>query len=154
MIHLTPSFLIWATYVSLVCAGAILRGGASERAGGLIILFGWGATVVVMDPGWWRAPGPVLAVDFLVLVALVALALRSERYWPLWAAGFHLLAVATHLARSLDPDLNPWAYITGEILWGYLLVTSLAIGTWGAWRQTRQLTNEGDVSAPPGATLR
>jgi hypothetical protein len=125
----------WDIVVQSVCAAALWQGSRSERIGAVIILGGWLGGVIVSRPGWWNSASGVVAIDAMALVGFVWLALRSPRYWPLWAAGFHLLAVVTHIARIIDPHVRPWAYVTAGILWGYLLVVALAVGVIGAWRE-------------------
>ena len=85
---------------------------------------------------------------------MVVLALRSHRYWPIWAAGFQLLAIITHWAHSLDRTLNGWTYMTAGIIWGYLLVGTLAVGTWNVWRRRAYPTASDDPITDPGATRR
>ena len=88
---------------------------------------------------------------FLGLISWTAL--KSSRYWPLFAAGIHLLAVITHVARALDPTLGGWAYITAGIIWGYLLAFIIGYGAWTAPNRQEAYDAEPDVT-PPGATLR
>jgi hypothetical protein len=127
----------WDAYLSAVCGLALWKGGRSERIGGVAIFLGWVATVLVMKPGWWEASGLVVAVDSFVLAILVWLALTSHRYWPIAAAAFQLLAIVTHWAHSLDHTVGNWAYVTAGIIWGYLLVAALAVGTFTHWRWGR-----------------
>lgn len=115
---------------------------------------GWLATLVMARLGPSGYGVGVAVVDIVALVVLVGLALTSTRYWPLWAAGFHLLAVITHWLHRLDPTVGSWAYVTAGIIWGYLLLWSLAFGTWGAWRDRRQLASAAAPVTDPGATLR
>jgi hypothetical protein len=79
-----------------------------------------------------------LAVDAGFLAFLALLALRSDRFWPIWAAGFQLLAVITHCARLLDPTLGAWVYITAGVIWTYLVLFALTFGTLGCWRADAQ----------------
>ncbi|MCR5873963.1 hypothetical protein LRS10_07130 [Phenylobacterium sp. J426] len=132
-----------------VCAVAALRGRNEERlaAGGL--LAGWALTMVAYRYQGHQVEWGILLIDVALLALLAWIALRSERYWPIFAAGFHLLAVVTHLARSADPSVTGWAYITAEIIWGYLLAFAIGYGAWTAPRYAQA----GDP-APAGATRR
>lgn len=130
---------VWLAAITAVCGSALWRGGPSEKAGAAIILAGWAATVAAAAyPGWDRR-WAVLAVDFAAFAALTWLALRSNRWWPLAAAGLQLVAVVTHAARLLDPTVGGWAYISAGRIWGYLLLVPLAAGVAGAWRERRAL---------------
>jgi hypothetical protein len=137
----------YGVYVGAVSAVAIWKGGPSERVGAGLIFGGWVATTLV-----WRIPGAepasgIAIVDLMVLAGLVALALRSHRYWPLFAAGFQLLAIITYWAHVLDPTLGGWAFLTAGILWGYLLVGALGVGALNAWRNDRPPAADDPVAA-------
>jgi hypothetical protein len=118
----------------LVCGAAFWKGGREEQiaAGGLLL--GWIATLVLRDPRWDGAQVGAFVVDGAFLALLTALALRSDRYWPIATAGFQLLAVTTHAARVLDKHLSGWAYATAEVIWTQLVLVALAVGVWGTWR--------------------
>jgi hypothetical protein len=73
---------------------------------------------------------PVFAVDLLTLIAAVSLAVAVDRYWPLWFAGFPLVAVATHLASMVQIAIVPKAYALAQGFWAYPMMAALFIGTW------------------------
>jgi hypothetical protein len=75
-------------------------------------------------------------VFFLVLLVV---SLRTERFWPLVACGFQLLAVLTHAAKLIDKGVAQWAYITAGVIWTYLVLLAMGIGTWNVWRERRAL---------------
>ena len=126
----------WLGFVVMfvVCSGAFIRGGVEERltAGGL--LTNVAATVVLRDPSWPQLQRAGFAIDVLFLVLLLVIALRTVKFWPLSAAGFQLLAVLTHVAKMIDPELEQWAYITAIVIWTYLLLIALGVGVWNSWR--------------------
>ena len=47
--------------------------------------------------------GGALLVDLAVLAAFVAVALRSDRFWPLWVAGLQLTTSVAHFLKAIDP---------------------------------------------------
>lgn len=135
-----------------VSAVATWRGGDYERlaAGGL--LAAWALSMLTYERHLQTQWG-VLLVDLGLMALLCWIALRSGRFWPLFAAGFHLLAIVTHIARFLDPTFSGWAYQTAEIIWGYLLAFSIGYGAWSA--PNRQEAYADPAGAPaPGETLR
>jgi hypothetical protein len=117
-----------------VCSCAFIRGGVEERltAGGLMTNVA--ATVVMRDYSWPQLQRAGFIVDILLLVLLLAIAMRTRKFWPLAAAAFQLLAVLTHVAKMIDPDLQQWAYITAIVIWTYLLLIALGVGVWNSWR--------------------
>ena len=69
----------------------------------------------------------VAVVDIGVLVAFVVIALRSSRFWPLWAAGLQLTTVLAHVLRLLSPDLVNIAYQAAMRFWSYPILLILAV---------------------------
>ena len=131
---------------------ATWRGRNQERlaAGGL--LAGWALSLISYERSLHTQWG-IVAVDAGLLALLVWVALRSRRYWPLFAAGFHVLAMLTHLARALDPTFSGWTYMTAEMIWNYLVVLTVGYGAWSA--PSRQDANADDgADTLPGDTLR
>lgn len=77
-----------------------------------------------------------LLVDLLVLSAFVAIALQSDRFWPLWVAGLQLTTSFSHFLRAIDASLIPQAYAAAERFWSYPILIILLVG---AWRSDRRL---------------
>ena len=97
----------------------------------------------------------IFVVDVVTFVAFLLLALRADRFWPLWITGIHLVGVATHTARLVDPRVLPWAYSVTQSLWSYPVLLLIVIGT--ARHQKRLKTHGHDTSwngffAAPGRT--
>jgi len=83
-----------------------------------------------------------LIVDTAVLFAVIAIALASDRFWPLWVAGLQLVDSMSHVMKAIDADLLPKVYGAAERFWSYPILLILLIG---AWRQQRR-------SEPPAET--
>ncbi len=122
---------IWTVLMLAVSGFALWRGGWPERLVAVANVLASLASGLAenrrdfIDPQWG-----VMVIDVLFLALLFWLALRSDRHWPMWAAAFQLLAVVTHGAMMADPSVGGWAYITGYIIWGYMVLASLSVGTW------------------------
>lgn len=114
----------------------------------------WLLTLLVRSQDRFATQWAVFAVDLVLLVLLAGLALRSDRYWPLFITGFHLLNVLTHVGRILDSGMPRWAYHTAALIWGYLMIAALAVGTANRLRERRQMAAMAAPTAPPGATRR
>lgn len=119
----------------LVSGAAFWKGGSEERLTAACLLMNVTATVVLRDPSWPHLQRAAFGADLVQLAVLLWIALRSAKYWPLAAAGFHLLTVLTHIAKMIDPGLHQWAYITAIVIWTYLLIAALGVGTWNTWRR-------------------
>ncbi|MHB9879927.1 hypothetical protein ACSMXM_09715 [Pacificimonas sp. ICDLI1SI03] len=122
--------LYWLALI--ICGIYVLkRGGSLERRvlWLLVCMSVLSVLVSMMDDNRFHSTGyGLLALDLLLLAILMRIALTSARYWPIWAAGFHMISVITHLAVMAVPDLVPTAYALVQGLWAYPVFASLALG--------------------------
>jgi len=79
----------------------------------------------------------VLTVDIATLAAFTYVALRSERFWPLWISGLQLTTSVAHLMKVIEPTLLPIAYSAAARMWSYPILIILAIGTWRGQRRAQ-----------------
>lgn len=137
-LHTLPQ-QIWFAALVVVCGAAIWRGGRPERAIAIIWTLGWLISREVYDYRNWIDPQwSVLVVDAVLLAVFVGFACRTDRNWLLFAAAFQLLNVVTHAAIIADDGVRARAYVYGLIIWSYLVLAALAVGTWIEWRRVRQ----------------
>lgn len=118
----------------VVSSGAIWKGEAEERIAGAALFVTVFATYLLRDHSWPSLQYAAFGMDLVMLAVLLFLALRTAKYWPLAAAGFQLLAVLTHVGKMIDPQVNQWAYLTAIVIFTYLVIIALAVGTWNSWR--------------------
>lgn len=150
--QLPPWFGLTLTVV--VCGAAFWKGARDEQVAAAGVVLSWLATLVLHDPHWIGPQWGAFGADVLLLFLIVAVALRSERYWPMVAAAFQLLCVTIHLARLFDPGVRAWAYATGQVIFTHFYLWTIAFAVWGTWRRrTRQLGTI-EPTAAPGATRR
>ena len=45
-----------------------------------------------------------------MLVGFTTIALRSDRFWPLWVAGLQLTTIIAHLLKAIQFELIPQVY--------------------------------------------
>ncbi|NEI46014.1 hypothetical protein GR199_35995, partial [Rhizobium leguminosarum] len=57
----------------------------------------------------------VAAISLGLLILLVRLALRYDRWWLLMAAGAQLLAFITHLSSLVGPGALTWSIVTARM---------------------------------------
>ena len=72
----------------------------------------------------------VLVIDVLVLTVFVAVALKSDRFWPLWIAGLQLTTTFGHVLRALEDQMGPIAYAVSLRFWVYPIHIILIIAVW------------------------
>lgn len=131
-------FVLWLASMLAVCGFAFWKGGAPERVVAAALQAGWLGTYLLAnhanlaDPQWG-----VLAVDVAFLAVVLYVALTADRIWPLFAAAFQLLGIVIHLAISVDTDIRLLAYLRGLMIWSYLVLWSLALGSYLHWRRER-----------------
>lgn len=78
---------------------------------------------------WIRTEGEIFAIDIIALLALLYLTIKSDRFWPMWASAFQLLAVTIHTVVMIAPDVTPWAFATGAVFCAYPMLLALALGS-------------------------
>ena len=111
---------------------AVARGGPPERLAAVIIVC-W----IVADASYHLAFGPSgfdrvdpvhLVLDGGELAAIVWLALRANRMWPLWAAAAQLICVSGHFAVLISPEGMRRAYWALTQLPQYIQLVALVLG--------------------------
>lgn len=125
------------------CFYALARGGGPER----IVA---GTLLATIPPSLLlRSYGPilfegvelgVLAIDIVLAVIFLIVALRAHRFWPIWMFALHATGMLAHLARALAPGATPWAYAFLLAFWSYPMLLLLVLGT---WRHCQRLTANG-----------
>ncbi|HET9637763.1 MAG TPA: hypothetical protein VFP12_00980 [Allosphingosinicella sp.] len=125
--------------VLLLCCGyAFWRGGPPERIGAAIFIAGVLFTRVAVSGAATRyssIEAGVLIVDVAILSALLVLALRADRLWPLWVAALQAIGAAGHAVKLANPEVIRWAYAFALAFWSYPMLFLLAFGTWNHQRR-------------------
>ncbi|MBA3577591.1 MAG: hypothetical protein H0W39_08300 [Sphingomonas sp.] len=144
---MSTKYIFW-TLLLVTCGYALWRGRKYERLSALVFIGASIASVLARSSGDQRYLGVEssdLAIDLLVLAGTVGIALKSDRFWPLWVAGLQLTIGMSHLMKVLRPDLLPLAYAAAERFWSYPTLIILFIG---AWRQHRRYVAQKQIVLP------
>jgi urea transporter len=138
MIFLQAAYVIFLVSVPATCIYALIRGGPSERAATIALLLGIAGTHVAWSFGsnWEEPEFGIMAVDAVLFVAFVAIAHRSERYWPIWIAAAQLAGVITHLSVVVHPNVATELYRATQPFWVFPILAGIAWGTWSRQGQT------------------
>lgn len=125
--------ILFRILLAVVALYAFLRGSRDERQVGLICVAGALVTHLAWSPLQQRFAGletDVMAVDIIVFAGFLWVALRSERFWPLWIAGLQLTTILGHVLKAVEIGLFSRAYGAALMFWSYPILLILAIGTW------------------------
>lgn len=105
----------------------------------LIITASYAAT---FTSGWWSPFEPTVAmlgVELLTLTAVCWLVVSSAKRWLLFVAGFELLLVLCRFAVWLgDSSILLITYLDALAGLSYAILTALASGVYGTWRDRRR----------------
>jgi len=122
-----------------VCAYAFLRGRADERLAAATCIAATFATNIVYNPAgsFSGVEVGVLIVDALALLGFTFIALRTDRFWPLWVAGLQLTTMVAHVLKAIQLDLLPHAYAAAARFWVYPIFLIIVVGTWRSQHRAR-----------------
>lgn len=129
------NFLFQVALLLLVVVYALKRGGRPERHVAIILLgmFLVNIGYAAINGHWTKYDGIPwfrVGLDFVALALVLAIALRADRWWPLWVASVQLLSVLAHLLRIVDAGLPPLAYAIME-RWPYMIaIVITGVGTY------------------------
>lgn len=111
------------------CAFAALFGGRDGRWFALVFLASVILTMPALMMGSWHGTQIWLTiVDTLLFVALVWLMLRSQSYWPIWAAASQMMTVLTHVVTLLLQSFSERIYEGLSTVWVLPLLLFTIVG--------------------------
>lgn len=132
--------LFYWIILALVSAYAFLRGKMDERMAASVCIVATLITWLFNSPLHQRFSGVefgVFAADILALAGFTWVALRSDRFWPLWVAGLQLTTTLAHLLKAVNLDLMPQAYAAAARFWVYPIFLIIVIGTWRSHQRAK-----------------
>lgn len=133
--------IIYHLILAAICGYALWRGRFDERVTAIVCLAATLATRMALSPAAQRYSSVevgVLIVDSVTFLAFVYVALRSDRFWPLWVSGLQLTTTMAHFMKAIDSDLFPQAYAAAGRFWGYPILLILAIGAYRTNARAKQ----------------
>jgi hypothetical protein len=134
------NILVFNLLLIAACGYAGIVGGAPERWTAAIFLVAAFASYVAPYERFREVELALLAIDVVTLIALVSVAVRADRYWPLYVSALQLLTLGIHGVKAYQPALVHWMYggASGKI--AYPMLVLLAVG---ALRHRRRLVATG-----------
>ncbi len=105
-------------------------GGREEKLAAAAMLVAIVASNFAISGRYHHTEIGLFAVDFALFAGLLLLALRSDRYWPMWAAAFQLVATMVHFGSLVETGNFAWAYYAALIFWSFPVFIALGAGSW------------------------
>ena len=124
--------------LAMSCFVALRWGGSDERMAAVGLIVAVIASNIVSGGSYGHTETGVLIVDVTLFFGLLALALRSDRFWPMWAAAFQLVATMVHVGSMTETGDFAWAYYVALIFWTFPVFIALLAGTWFEGRNRRE----------------
>lgn len=125
----SPLKIAWDTALVASIVYTVWRGGRDERLLSIIFFVASVATSQLLTGAHWL-PTKTGAVMIGVLVALSfgAVAMVSNRWWPLWATSFQIISTVSLMAADIDRFTRPPAAYFGTVTWDYLTLLTMVVG--------------------------
>lgn len=91
------------------------------------------------EPAWFTINPGHLVIDFWSFVALLWVALRANRGWPLWVCALQVIVLLGHIAKLWDLNVVRRAYWVMTQLPLFLQMLAVVIGTRAHTRRARRI---------------
>lgn len=127
------NILLFLALLATCCGYSIVFGGGPERTAAGILLAAVAATATVGQLHFRQFSGPeigILLVDFATFTALMVLAVRADRFWPMAVAACVGVGLMAHASILLAPGIVPSVYATLHAFSAYPTLLILAAGTY------------------------
>ncbi len=106
-------------------------GGRDEKIAATMLMIGILLSNFVVSSGYYmHTESGLFSVDVATFGGLLILALRSDRFWPMWAAAFQLVAMLVHIGSEFQTGDLRWAYYIALTFWTFPVLITLGVGTW------------------------
>lgn len=131
-----------------VCAYAFVAGRSDERIVASICALASVLSALVVAPlgsRYSNVEAGIFLVDVAAFAGFTFVALRTERFWPLWIAGLQLTTIIAHALKAIQLDLMPQAYAAAARFWVYPIFLIIVIGT---WRSHKRRVESARAAAP------
>lgn len=137
--------LIWAyrLLVIAVLLFALRKGEEPERLISMIIILAIAMDVVnhsiFGDPTFFAVNPGHIVIDTWSLLAMLWIALRANRGWPMWVCSAQIIVVLSHVAKLTELSLVRFGYYAMAQLPLPIQVTALLLGTIAHTRRSERI---------------
>ena len=121
--------LLFNSFLLIGSMVAVLFGGSLERKFvGFLVICSISTYLFSVSLGHLVARFAITSLDIAILVAVVSIAFRHNRYWPLWFAGLHSITVLSDLLLPLFPNDYSAYFIAFSGFWALPAMLVMAVG--------------------------
>ena len=110
----------------------LFRGDREQKQVVCILICAYLGTFILYKLGgqtWLHFQTGTIILDGAAFLLLSLIALRSNKFWPLWIASFQLMPLLTFAAAPFGQNLVSQALGVAQGLWGYLQLLTLLLAT-------------------------
>ncbi|OYX60581.1 MAG: hypothetical protein B7Y89_15785 [Novosphingobium sp. 32-60-15] len=147
--------LIWTLRIAIAAIAifAFRKGGEPERLVAAVLLASAGLDVfnhiLFGEPAFYLVNPGHLVIDVWSMIALMWIALRANRAWPMWVSAAQIIVVLGHVSKIVELSLVRYGYyamtqVPLNVQAAALLIGTIAhmrrqerIGNYNAWRLDR-----------------
>lgn len=147
--------LIWTLRIAIAAIAifAFRKGGEPERLVAAVLLAAAGLDVfnhiLFGEPAFYLVNPGHLVIDVWSMIALMWIALRANRAWPMWVSAAQIIVVLGHVSKIVELSLVRYGYyamtqVPLNVQAAALLIGTIAhmrrqerIGNYNAWRLDR-----------------
>lgn len=147
--------LIWTLRIAIAAIAifAFRKGGEPERLVAAVLLASAGLDVInhilFGEPAFYLVNPGHLVIDVWSMIALMWVALRANRAWPMWVSAAQIIVVLGHVSKIVELSLVRYGYyamtqVPLNVQAAALLIGTIAhmrrqerIGNYNAWRLDR-----------------
>ena len=110
-------------------AFALWKGGRAARIVAAALLVENTISFFAADVRYMEAPRFMpLALDVLVLIAILYVVFSTDLRWALLASALQILSILTFVTRIIDPTILSWTYVTVDISISFALMATVVYG--------------------------
>lgn len=137
--------VLFLTLLAVSLLYALRKGGGPERAAAIVFIF-----MTISDPfvhaltpyNYAKLDPGHFIIDLMGWCALLVIALRAERLWPLWVSSLQTISLIAHITKYLDYSIHPFVYAIMQVASSYPLLLLLILGTYNHQVRLQQSGND------------
>lgn len=129
MTRITSLELFGLGALLLTLALAWLLGDSVERRISVMVAVAWIGSTFLDNDASRTIQWPILAVDILLTIGLIAETIFGRKLWPVVATAAMFMIDMTHVGFLIDHSLVREAFFCAYYLWSYVVLAAIIAGS-------------------------